>query len=187
MRQCRVAVGCKTKLDKWICSSGMTMELLLQTIRNSLLGITNPRCYDTERGFQGELLSEIRNRLPQLGIDGAIVEQEYQKRNSEHGLKIRPDIIVHVPFVASMFESRSDGNFVVIEIKRRANRGEAIGDYESLCRMCQVLNYPLAVFINIDSDETFIDDCPPLAQGQIHSFAVRLINGSVEVMEQVAV
>jgi hypothetical protein len=160
------------------------MQILLQTIRSALLGITNPRFYDTERGFQGELLAELRNRLPALELDGAIVEQEYQKRIPDHGFRIRPDIIIHTPFEDTNFTSRTNGNFVVIELKHRANRNKARADYHNLSRMCQELCYPLAIFINIDSDETFIDECPLPVQSQIYSFAVKLINREVVIVEQ---
>lgn len=94
------------------------MEGLLNIIRESLSSIVNPHFFKTERGFQGELNSELRQRLPSLEIDGAIVEQEYQKRMREHGFRIRPDIIIHIPFEQSELNSRKEGNFVVIELKK---------------------------------------------------------------------
>ncbi|WP_233081920.1 hypothetical protein [Rheinheimera soli] len=160
------------------------MDILIDTIRDSLLAITHPRFYETERGFQGQLNAELNFRLQDLEIDGAIVEQEYQKRIKDHGFKIRPDLIVHIPFEGAGFDSRSVGNFVVIELKHRANRKSARADYQNLHRMCDVLGYPLAVFINIDSDKTFIDECMPLNNGSIHAFAVKLTDGQVEITEQ---
>lgn len=160
------------------------MDALIKTIKDSLLGITNPRFYETERGFQGELNAELRSRLSGLELDGAIVEQEYQKRMKDHGFTIRPDLIIHVPFERAGFERRSEGNFVVIEIKRRASRKSAKEDYQNLSRMCQALGYPMAVFINIDSDETFINECNHPAQGVIHALAVKLKNGEVKITEK---
>ncbi|MCZ2808749.1 MAG: hypothetical protein O2V44_05290 [Candidatus Bathyarchaeota archaeon] len=160
------------------------MEALVETFRNSLLSITNARFYETERGFQGELSAELRTRLKKLEINGAIVEQEYQKRMREHGFRIRPDLVIHIPFEGAEFESRSQGNFVVVELKLRASRNSARADYENLKGMCQKLGYPLAIFINIDSDETFIDECSPPGDGSIHAFAVRLNEGEVQITKQ---
>ena len=160
------------------------MDTLIQTIRDSLLGIKNPRFYETERGFQGELNAELRSRLPELELEGAVVEQEYQKRMKDHGFRIRPDLIIHVPFEGAGFERRSEGNFVVVEIKHRARRSRAKDDYQNLSRMCHELGYRMAIFINIDSDETFIDECLHQAQGVIYAFAVKLVNGEVQIKEE---
>lgn len=126
----------------------------------------------------------MRSSLKELEIDGAIVEQEYQKRMRDHGFRVRPDLIIHIPFEDAGFESRSQGNFVVVELKRRASRSSARADYQNLQRMCQELGYPLAIFINIDSNETFIDECSSSGYGAIHAFAVRFIEGEVQVIEQ---
>lgn len=160
------------------------MEALIEVIRDSLSAIRNPRFYETERGFQGELLSELRSRLPSLELNGAIVEQEYQKRIKDHGFTIRPDLIIHVPFEGSDYVNRSEGNFVVFELKLRSNRINARNDYINLSQMCDVLGYPLAVFINIDSDETFFEECKGLCHGTFQAFAVKLANNKVLISEQ---
>ncbi|WP_444936532.1 hypothetical protein ACJJIW_01510 [Microbulbifer sp. JMSA004] len=160
------------------------MEELLKAIKDSLLGITNERFYKTERGFQGELNAELRNRLPGFELEGAIVEQEYQKRIPYHGFRIRPDLIIHVPFEGADLQSRSEGNFVVIELKHRATRSDARADYENLYKMCESLGYPTAVFINIDSDETYIEESIQPSQASIYAFAVRLRGGEVQITEQ---
>jgi len=95
------------------------MDEILNIIRDSLSSIDNPHFYNTELGFQGELVAEIRKRLPELEIDGAIVQQEYQKRMKDHGFRIRPDIIIHIPFEQTSFNSRQEGNFLVIELKQK--------------------------------------------------------------------
>ena len=66
------------------------MNELLTIVRESLLAVSCPRYYETERGFQGALLAELNSRLPSLQLADAIVEQEYQKRMPEHGIRIRP-------------------------------------------------------------------------------------------------
>lgn len=62
--------------------------------------ITEPRLYQTERGYQGALLGQLSNALPALGLPDAdlLVEQGYQKRFDTYGLNIRPDMAIHVPF-----------------------------------------------------------------------------------------
>lgn len=159
------------------------MDQILEIIKASLSSITNPRFYETERGYQGELGGELRNRLPLLELDGTIVEQEYQKRMKDHGFRIRPDIIIHVPFERSIYTSREEGNFVVIELKHQGTENEALADYESLSRMCEVLGYPLGVFINIDSDKTYFDNYHGPLKERLRSFGVRLDGGQVIITE----
>ena len=159
------------------------MDQILEIIRASLSSITNPRFFETERGYQGELGGELRNRLPLLEIDGAIVEHEYQKRMKDHGFKIRPDIIIHVPFEHSIYTSREEGNFVVIELKHQGTEEEALTDYESLSSMCEILGYPLGVFINIDSDKTYFGNYHGPLKERLRSFGVRLKSGHVVITE----
>lgn len=159
------------------------MEEILECIRSSLSSIDHPRYFDTERGFQGALSNEISKRLPQLGLRGAIIEEEYQKRIKEHGFGIRPDLIIHIPYDYSELEGRDQGNFVVIELKMQATVREAIEDYRKLSKMCDVLKYPLGVFINIASDTSFLSEYDKKEDPRIHSFAVRLENNNVYIVE----
>ena len=160
------------------------MKEIVQAIKESLLEITHERFYETERGFQGEFGSELRSRLPKLELEGAIVEQEYQKRIRHHGFQTRPDLIIHIPFEETEHSSRSEGNFLVIEFKRRASRMDARADYENLHEMCEKLGYPLAVFINIDTEETYIEECIQPSQAKIYAFSVSLRDGEVQINEQ---
>ena len=159
------------------------MDQIIEIIRVSLSSIINPRFYDTERGYQGELGGELRNRLPLLELDGAIIEQEYQKRMIDHGFRIRPDIIIHVPFEYSTYTSRMEGNFVVIELKHQGTEEEALADYESLSSMCEILGYPLGIFINIDSDKTYFANYHGQLKERLRSFSVRLKGGQVVITE----
>ena len=59
-------------------------------------GDRGTRYFQAERGLKGQLLLQLSRRLHLLDCD--IVEQEYQKRHRNHGLTVRPDIIVHEPF-----------------------------------------------------------------------------------------
>ncbi|MBB2803063.1 hypothetical protein [Xanthomonas arboricola] len=86
-----------------------------------------------------------------------MLREEYQKRLAEHGLRIRPDIILHEPFDPSLHRYRDDGNHAVMELKRRATPGSAAGALTNLVAMINALNYPLGVFINIDSPKTWAE------------------------------
>lgn len=114
---------------------------IIGCIRDSLAAITAPRYFRTERGFQGELLVQLSRRLHLL--DREIVEQEYQKRQQDHGLTVRPDIIIHEPFDPAHHAGRAEGNRAVVELKLNTTTAEAAEDFESLAAMIQVLHYPL--------------------------------------------
>lgn len=160
------------------------MDELINIIRESLVAINHPRFYETERGFQGAFLAELGQRLPALQWDGAIVEQEYQKRMPDHGIRIRPDIIIHIPFDEDIHNLRTEGNFVVFELKLNASEVEALPDYENLSNMCEALGYPLGVFINIGSSSTHLSQYQGPHKGKLHAFAVRLHGGLVEVQDE---
>ncbi len=162
------------------------MNDLLNIVRESLIAISHPRYYKTERGFQGEFLAELKQRLPSLQWEGAIVEQEYQKRMPDHGIRIRPDIIVHVPFESGRTISRSEGNFVVFELKLNADAKDALQDYENLSSMCEVLGYPLGVFINISATSAHLNQYHGPHKEKLHAFAVRLHGNQVEVQDEYA-
>jgi hypothetical protein len=131
----------------------MTPEVLLSSVRESLAAIRQPRFFETECGYQGQLLVQLDARL-RLS-NAAIVEQEYQKQAQTHGLNIRPDIIIHEPFDPERHHTRADGNFAVLELKRRASPTDAFGDFQNLAQMLDVLRYRLGIFINIDSRMTY--------------------------------
>jgi hypothetical protein len=161
-------------------------DQFLATFREALRAIREPRFYDTERGYQGALLVEVQNRLPRLRIAGhPVIEQEYQKRVLAHGIRIRPDLIVHVPFERGAMASRKDGNFVGIEIKLRATDDQAKDDFESLQSLSTALGYPLTIFVNVDSEETHGHLRGPAGAPWPVCFAVKLdgATGVVEVRE----
>ena len=162
------------------------MDELLNIIRASLIAVKPPRFYESERGFQGAFLTELHLRIPAHQWEGAIIEQEYQKRMPDHGINIRPDIIIHVPFVGSRHSLRSEGNFVVFELKLDANLGEELVDYEHLSNMCEILGYPLGVFINVCSDKTHLRSYDGPHKEKLHAFAVCIRAGQVELHEEKA-
>jgi len=161
----------------------MENEHLLEVVRESLLSIIHPRFYETERGFQGQLVSNLNARLEEIGLGNIIVEEEYPKVFKQHGLKIRPDVIIHVPFEESGLESRREGNFVVFELKRSASQKEAFHDFDKLEQMRDALDYPLGIFINVDASDTHLDNYTKRTDIELHSFAVRQENNQVIIHE----
>lgn len=154
----------------------------LACLRESLAAITAPRFFQTERGYQGALLTQLTGclQLPDYGI----VEQEYQKQALLHGLTIRPDIIVHEPFNSDRHHARTEGNVAVVELKLRARPADALADFESLRAMLDALRYRLGVFVNIDSTATHAGLLPDDLRGRVVCFAVALSNGIPQVVEQ---
>lgn len=160
----------------------MNIDALLQAIHESLSAITEPRFYENERGFQGQLLIELSQRIPAfIPRNHSILEQEHQKSLKHHGLDIRPDIIIHEPFDSTIHQSRKDGNFAVIEIKRRAGRKKAMEDFENIYSMLEILRYPIGIFINIDHTKTQVGHVTEKYHGRIIAFATKLTENGVRV------
>lgn len=151
----------------------MEKDKLLAHIEAALAEIKHPAFFDDERSFQGELLVMLRKTIPaHILPEEAVIQQEYQKRLASHGLAIRPDIIIHDPYDPGRHEGRNEGNFLVIELKRRASPAKAAEDFKSLSQMMTVLNYPAGVFINIASLKTHADVLPPDFKDRITCFAI---------------
>jgi hypothetical protein len=151
----------------------------------ALGAIKEPRFFESERGYQGELLAELRNRVATACFPGdPIVEQEYQKTITAHGLKIRPDIIIHIPFNRGLTKHRKEGNFVAVELKRRASERTAHAAFKNLRQIKEALNYPLTLFVNIDSANPFAEFCPDCIAVQTLCVAVRLENGNPVIRVQ---
>lgn len=158
----------------------MDEEVLIAAVRASLAAITSARFFETERGYQGALLVELHKRLDLK--DQKIVEQEYQKNMREHGLDIRPDIIIHEPFETGRYAARTEGNIAVMELKVKASKKEASDDIDSLRQMIEVLNYPIGFFINIASVKTCAELVPDAMKDHIVCLAVSLKDGKTEVI-----
>jgi hypothetical protein len=140
--------------------------------------ISDPRFYETERGYQGALIAQLTIHLDLATLNGdPIIEQEYQKTLPRHGITIRPDITVHIPARSNNQDDRRIGNFVAIEIKRDASDAEAKLDYDSLASLAQRLAYPLTIFINIDLVDDHRRSCSPEIAEQTISLAVCLEDG----------
>lgn len=148
---------------------------LVNLIETALASVTDPHYYEDERGFQGELYAHLRQQLRDMALpDGALLREEYQKRLATHGLQIRPDIILHEPFDPDRHPKRDSGNHAVMELKRRATPRTAADAFENLVAMIDTLNYPLGVFINIDSPRTWAEVVPQRHRARIVCLAVHL-------------
>jgi len=169
------------------------VALAIEIVRRAIQKIKEPRFFRTERGYQGALISELRYLLQHTGaqLGNPIVEQEYQKRAREHGLQIRPDIIIHIPYERAVFNSRKEGNFVVIELKLRSSKEAAFNDFEKLERMCEVLGYPIGIFLNIDSNQLYLEEYLQEQERRrqyprnylLHEFSVRLERNTPLIQE----
>jgi hypothetical protein len=144
---------------------------LLGVVIQALKSIDNDRFFVTERGYQGELSTKIINILTQSGLlpNNAIIEQEYQKTMNNHGLKHRPDILLHIPFKAGITTNRRQGNFVAIELKLNTTKTKAKRDIAKLNDYIQILNYPLAIFINVSGTYDFSN---VITDERIHCFNI---------------
>lgn len=153
----------------------MDSRALLDVIAAALASVTDPHYYEDERGFQGEFYAQLRLRLRDMVLpEGALLREEYQKRLAEHGLRIRPDIILHEPFDPARHRGRDEGNHAVMELKRRATPGTAADAFTNLVAMIDALHYPLGVFINIDSPKTWAESVPEAHRTRIVCLAVHL-------------
>lgn len=158
------------------------MKPLIASLSESLAAISAPRFFESERGFQGELLVQLSKRL-QLS-DNTIIEQEHQKKLAAHRVKIRPDIIIHEPFNPERHMARTEGNFAAIELKLKASSEAAAEDFNSLSVMLEVLQYPIGFFINIGSATTHCNLVPDSIRGKIVCFAVYVAEGRTVVIEE---
>src|ERR1700739_4567373 len=126
---------------------------MIDEILTGVRQVVHPRFFENERGYQGALAGRLMALLGRGVYPGdLIVEEEYQKRLKDHGLRIRPDIIIHRP--AAVGENRSLDNHAVVLLKRAASRRRAERDFFDLNAIINALDYAMGVFVNIDSDQT---------------------------------
>lgn len=135
----------------------MNKQQFEQLLYDCLKQITEDRLFSTERGYQGTLAGLLSENMRKQDIwpGNPIVEEEYQKRAKDHGIKFRPDLIIHIPFDRGIYSDRKHGNFVVMMLKLNSSKYSALEDYEKLSLLCEKLDYSIAVFLNIGSEETF--------------------------------
>ncbi|MFD0999686.1 hypothetical protein ACFQ21_10225 [Ohtaekwangia kribbensis] len=160
------------------------MNKFLDIFKETLSSISHPRFFETERGFQGELNARLAQTLKGIIPDQHVIEEEYQKRFKAHGIRIRPDIIIHTPFQQNAHESRTEGNFAAIQIKLKAGEKDAKEDFEKLDLMFEKLNYPLGIFINISSNETFYEKYEGKYIERLHCFSVELTKSGEVIIDK---
>jgi hypothetical protein len=157
-------------------------KVFIDALIGALGAINEPLLFQDERGYQGQLLQELAIRFTRGGFpNNPIVQQEYQKTLPQHGIRIRPDIIIHIPFERGGLDDRRQGNFVAIELKRAAGKRAAIQAFGNLQVMKEALAYPLTIFINIDSNASHLNLCPESLSAQTICFAVGLLNGAPDL------
>lgn len=149
------------------------IEITKQAIRN----IKNPRSFKTERGYQGELLSNLNNLLAQCDLLSPeyMVEQEYQKTIPRHNLSQRPDIIIHIPTEDIGSENVTDNNFTVFALKLNGKKKSALEDLSKLDEMFDKLGYPYGIFLNINGyPNSFLNLYLGAYKDRIHEISIAL-------------
>jgi len=133
----------------------MLADKLMAATDEALREVIEPRFYRSERGFQGRFYCALQSVLDRKGLlkDECILEMEYQK-SSRHGMRQRPDIILHVPSEDSG-RLVSEDNFAAWALKRRATQTDVFDDFDNLDEMFGGLCYPLGFFVNIDAKDHF--------------------------------
>lgn len=150
----------------------MNISEVGDSIHRALAKVGHARFFENERGFQGELSRHLHEEMKGSLVGNEIFEEEHQKTTHKHNLKLRPDLILHVPFDPEEHESRCDGNKVVILLKRRATERTAKEQIRELKQYLNVLQYRIGVFVNIDSSRVYPDALSSEDCDRIICFAV---------------
>ena len=148
-------------------------QIISDAVYSVLRRIRNKRFFENERGFQGEFTTILATVLGINLPNNTIIEEEHQKILRIHGLKLRPDIVIHIPYHEITNPDRKSGNFIVFALKKRSSEKIAIEEFEKLDKMIKILNYKLGVYINIDSEKTFYENCVVDSKDKIMCFAVK--------------
>ena len=76
----------------------------------------------TERGFQGQFYYLLQSKLITTGYlkNGLILEMETQRNMKAHQLRIRPDVILHVPMEHAN-EPPNKNNYATCAFKKTGN------------------------------------------------------------------
>ena len=157
-----------------------TEHYLIPMIKN----IKDQRFFNSERGYQGQLVALLDRAIKDEKIfpDETIIEQEYQKTMKHHGIRQRPDIIIHIPIEAGLTDIRTENNFYVIALKLNAKVYSAIEDFGKLEDMFNQLDYPEGVFINIGAyPSLFLAEYGGQNQDRIHELSISLDNNEVRI------
>ncbi len=169
---------------KIVKNKNMDSEIIVGIVIGALQEITSPRFYRTERGFQGRFAGALQGMSDRIRIfpKGTIIEEEYQKVKTSHRVRLRPDLIIHIPFEAGVTESRKEGNFVVFAFKLRANEKEAGQDFEKIDRLFEKLNYPIGFFVNISGyPNMFLENHSGAFKDRIHELSNKMEDGKLYI------
>lgn len=162
----------------------------IKTLLAAINRIQEPRLFATERGYQGKLASELDRLMDgePSGIERPLVEEEYQKRARVHGIRLRPDIIIHIPFDRGVSPTRQHDNHLVILLKLAATQERADKDFTKLSTICSALHYPIGAFVNIDSANLWLPHFTAKADGSfaLYEFAVTLKDGQPFILTATA-
>lgn len=136
----------------------ITKELLIEATRQAISQVRNPRYFSSERGYQGQFYSQLQSILEAQNIITAdlILETEYQKRAATHSMTQRPDMILHIPREITQ-AAANENNYCVWALKRNSTQEDAFDDFNKLDSMFSDLCYPWGIFINIASQNHFLE------------------------------
>jgi len=159
-------------------------ERILEATILALRSVNHIRFFGTERGYQGRFFCALQTALDEQGIlgDALILEMEYQKAESRHDTRQRPDIILHIPTEVSGAPVE-ENNFAVWALKRRASVTEAREDFDKMDEMFELLHYPLGFFVNIDSNSHYLGHYAGSYADRLLAFALRLDDESVSIRQ----
>lgn len=155
-------------------------EGLVRATDAAIRAVAHPRFFDTELSFHGAFYHSLQTQLNQSEIQpaGSILEIEHQK-SGRHGIRQRPDIILHVPAVHGV--SVKDNNHAVWALKWRASVKKAKADFVLLDEMFEELNYPLGFFVNIGSMDPMLQHYGGKHRDRIVAVATTYGNGEPQV------
>jgi len=159
------------------------IHIIIEMVITAFKRIKSPRFFKTERGFQGRLNS-VLNRIQEeqhIFPDGTIIEEEYQKKLDPHGMRQRPDIIIHVPIESGHSNNRKENNYVVFALKLNARKNEVMKDFKKLDEVIEKLNYQFGIFININSINCFLEEYQGPNNDKLHEFCIKQINGNFTI------
>jgi len=158
-------------------------HLIIQMVLTSLYEISSPRFFNTERGFQGRFLISFNKQLEERKIfpEGTIIEEEYQKSNKLHGIKQRPDLLVHIPIESSTSSNRKENNFIAFEFKLNGNKVKVLKDFDKLDEMIIKLHYNYGIFININSLNSFLADYEGTNKDKLQEFCIKQLDGKLKL------
>lgn len=152
---------------------------MIETIHDALRRVSHPRFFETERGFQGAFQANLHVALGHPIPADAIIEEEHQKRRKVHGIRRRPDVIVHVPTPPG--GNRRLGNLAVFALKLKAGPSQARLDFKKLDEILRVLKYSMAAFVNIADERTHAEQYRGRFRHRMHFFAVWQNDGETHV------